>query len=421
VKNYKLQIAGGRWLTAVFVALICAQIIFSQTPFLPNAKIEKGSMPLVMEHADSLAAMRKAGHLFLKGNVKFTHDSVEFRTERAHWNRNSDAVYSEDGFNFLYPKGNIRADRGNYTRKNNTAIAEGNAEARDSTGKGVFFGERIIYDRSEDFLEIPIQPLAHYYFEEKGKLDTLTISSQTMTYSQRNQLAIAADSVIITRRDLVITGDTAIYNQRDGFLSLKGNPKCIMNDYTITGDSMFVKLQGNEVDFILVIENAHGAQQTATTTGKPAQYSDVFGDTLFLSIKNNKAQSLYVNINARGLFYEEDLPDYINKMNGNRLDISFDAGQMKMAEIAGNASSLLFYINNDRKIDGKNESSGDTIFIAFDSSHVSKIKVRGNLASGIYYDMSKSAPPISKENNQSAKAGDFNHLGLEVPPKDTTE
>jgi lipopolysaccharide export system protein LptA len=386
-----------KWLTSVFAALICAQIIFSQTPFLPNAKIEKGSMPLVMERADSLAAMRKAGHLFLKGDVKFTHDSVEFRTERAHWDRNSDAVYSEDGFYFLYPRGNMKAKRGNYTRKNSIAIAEGNAEARDSAGKGAFFGQRIIYNRNEDFLEIPIQPLAHYYFEEKGKLDTLAIVSQTMTYNQRNQLAVAANSVVITRRDLVITGDTAFYNQKDGFLSLKGNPKCIINDYTITGDSMFVKLQKNEVEFILVIENAHGVQQTAATSGKPAQYSDVFGDTLFLAVKNNKAQSLYVNINAKGLFYEEDLPDYVNKMNGSRMDISFDAGKMKLAEIKGNASSLLFSISNDRKVEGKNESSGDTIFVAFDSSHVSKVKVRGNLASGIYYDMSKSVPPISKQ------------------------
>jgi len=365
--------------------------VFSQTPFLPNAKIEKGTMPLVMEHSDSLSAMRKAGHLFLQGQVKFKHDSIDFRTERAYWNRNSDAVYSEGGFDFRYPKGSIKANKGNYTRKNNTAIAEGNAEARDSAGKGAFFGEKIIYNRGTEFMEIPIQPLAHYYFVEKGVLDTLAIRSKTMTYNQREQIAIAADSVLITRRDVVITGDTGVYNQKEGFLSLKGNPKCIMSDYTVTGDSMFVKLQDNEVESVLVIQNAHGTQQTAATNGKQAQHSEVFGDTLFLAVKNNKAQSLYVNIEARGSFYEEDLPDYINKMNGDRLDISFNAGRMKLAEVKGNASSLLFNINTDRKVDGKNESSGESIFITFDSTQVSKIKVKGNLAAGIYYDMSKVA------------------------------
>jgi lipopolysaccharide export system protein LptA len=380
----------------MFVILFITLNAFAQTSYLPNAKIEKGTMPLVMEHADSLAAMRKVGHLFLQGNVKFKHDSIDFKTQRAFWDRNFDAVYSEDGFDFSYPRGNIKAERGNYARKNSTAIAEGNAEARDSVGKGAFFGEKIIYSRNSEFLEIPDKPVAHYYFMEKGKLDTLAIRSKTMTYDQRTQIAVAADSVLITRRDVVITGDTGVYNQKEEFLTLKGNPKCIMSDYTVTGDSMFVKMQNNEVESVLVIQNAHGIQESNAVRGKQAQHSEVFGDTLFLAVKNNKAQSLYVNINARGLFYEKDLPSYINKMNGNRMDISFNLGRMKLAEVKGDANSLLFNINNQRIVDGKNESSGESIFITFDETQVSKIKVNGNLASGIYYDMSK-AGKASKE------------------------
>jgi hypothetical protein len=152
---------------------------------------------------------------------------------------------------------------------------------------------------------------------------------------------------------------------------------------------MFVKLVDNEVESILVIENAHGTQTTAAKGKTPPQHSEVFGDTLFLAVKNNKAQSLYVNVNARGLFFEEDLPDYVNKMNGDRLDISFDLGRMKLAEVKGNASSLLFSITAARKVEGKNESSGESIYVTFDSTQVSKIKVKGNLASGIYYDKSK--------------------------------
>ncbi|GHV16846.1 hypothetical protein AGMMS49938_17220 [Fibrobacterales bacterium] len=361
----------------------------AQTQFLPNAKIERGTIPLIMEHADSLAAMRKAGNLLLQGKVRFRQDSVEFRTERARWDRNSDAVYADGGFDFRYPRGNIKADKGQYSRKTNIAIAEVNAVARDSSGKGEFFGEKIIYNRSTEFLEIPEKPLAHYYFNDKGKLDTLKIRSRTMTYNQREQLAVAADSVLITKSGVVITGDSGFYNQKVGFLSLKGTPKCTMGDYVITGDSMFVKLQNNEVESVLVIKNAHGMQETVAHNGMNAQHSEVFGDTLFLSVKNNKAQNLYVNVNAHGIFYERDLPEFINKMNGDRLDISFLSGNMRLAEIKGSASSLVYNITPTRKVDGRNESSGDTIFIAFDSSQVSRIKVKGNLASGIYYDLSK--------------------------------
>jgi lipopolysaccharide export system protein LptA len=371
---------------------------FSQNSFLPNAKIEKGSTPIVMERADSLAAMRKAGHLFLQGNVKFRHDSVEFKTERASWDRNSDAVNAEGGFDFIYPRGTMKADRGSYSRRSNIAVAEGRAEARDSAGKGTFFGDIIIYNRGNEFMDIPRKPLAHYYFMEKGKLDTLTIKSKTMTYDRRNQIATVADSVLITRRDVIITGDTGFFNQKDEYLSLKGNPVCRMTDYVVKGDSMFVKLQNNEVESILVINNAHGTQVTEAKGGIPGQHSEVFGDTLFLSVESNKARSMYVNVNARGVFYEIDLPDYINKMNGDRMDISFDFGRMKLAEVKGNASSLLFNIGNDRKVDGKNTSSGESITIAFDSTKVSTIKVKGSLAAGIYYDMSKNK---SKSNSNS--------------------
>jgi len=104
-----------------------------------------------------------------------------------------------------------------------------------------------------------------------------------------------------------------------------------------------------------------------------------------------------VNINARGLFYEKDLPGFVNKMNGDRMDISFDLGRMKLAEVKGNANSLFFNIDNERKVEGKNESNGESIFITFDETQVSKIKVNGNLASGIYYDMSKAGKPSKKD------------------------
>lgn len=380
--------------------LFLATIAFSQTTQLSGAKIEKGNVPLIMERADELNATKRAGTFLLKGNVKFKHDSIEFRTQRAHWNKNTDAVYSEGGFDFRYPRGSIIAEKGTYSRKDNIATAEGNAIARDSAGKGAFFGEKIIYTRENQFVEIPLKPVAHYYFEEKGKLDTLAIHSKKMTYDQKAEIAVASDSVLITRRDVVITGNYGFFNQKEGFMILTGNPICRMSDYTVEGDSMYVKLQDNEVESVLVINNAHGTQETAAIGRKPSQHSEVFGDTLFLAVKNNKAQRLYVNVAARGLFFEADLPEYVNKMNGDRLDISFDLGRMEIAEVTGNASSLLFYVNTDRKIDGKNESSGEAILISFDSSQVSKIKVKGEtskLASGIYYDMSKGVKSESED------------------------
>ena len=67
--------------------------------------------PLIMKHADSLAAMKRSGYLLLKGYVHFVHDSVQFKTMRATWNRNADIVQCEGDFLFTHPNGFIKAKR----------------------------------------------------------------------------------------------------------------------------------------------------------------------------------------------------------------------------------------------------------------------------------------------------------------------
>ena len=56
--------------------------------------------PLIMKHADSLAVARKRGTLLLQGRVHFIHDSIQFRTQRAFWNKNDESVQCSGGFLF---------------------------------------------------------------------------------------------------------------------------------------------------------------------------------------------------------------------------------------------------------------------------------------------------------------------------------
>jgi hypothetical protein len=50
------------------------------------------SSPLIMRHADSLSVARTRGSLLLQGKVHFIHDSIQFKTQRAIWNRDIDMV-----------------------------------------------------------------------------------------------------------------------------------------------------------------------------------------------------------------------------------------------------------------------------------------------------------------------------------------
>ncbi len=347
-----------------------------------------------MEHADSLAAQRRAGFFLLKGDVRFKHDSLTFRTGRAIWNKTFDLVDCSGGFDFRHPKGNIKAESGTYQRTQEIATATGKVVARDSSGDGAYFGERLIYDRKKRFLTLPEKPVLHQYERnKKGGMDTLAISARHITYDQNRQYAVALGNVRITRQDLVVTGDTGYYDRKNSFMTLKGSPRCTLQGYVLTGDSMRVDLIGEELKSVLVVKNAHGTQDEDPGKGKPKQHSEVQGDTLFVEFEAKKAKRLYVNNSAKGLFYESDLADFINRMSGDRLDLTFDQGRMKLALVQGEARSSYYYATKERKISGLNESAGDTIRIAFDSNSVKHLKVAGQLATGIYYDLSKGAKP----------------------------
>ena len=100
-----------------------------------------------------------------------------------------------------------------------------------------------------------------------------------------------------------------------------------------------------------------------------------------------------MNLNAHGFFYEDDLPDYKNLMEGVRLDLSFQSGKMKKAVVTGNAKSTYFYVKKNRTVAGQNVAAGDTIHIDFspEKNQVKQLKVRGakNPSSGRYINLDK--------------------------------
>ncbi len=377
-----------------------------------------------MKHADSLAVARKRGTLLLMGRVHFVHDSIQFRTQRAFWNKDAESVQCSGGFLFTHPSGYIQAQNGNYQKKNSIATASGDVHAGDSANSYLFTGEYLEYDREKEILTMPQKPKLYQYEKKKdGKTDTVTVSAMRIIYNKGNAFAEAYGDVRITQNDMVITGDTGFFDRKNdwlsmtnvrltqndmvvtcdtGFfdhknnwLSMKGHPTCDMKNYHLTGDSIFLVLDsaGKSLESALVIRNAHGVQQEDPKKNAPGSVTEAFGDTLYAQFKNEKIERLYVNLNARGFFYETDLKEYRNLMDGDRLDLYFNQGKMDRAVVSGKAQSTYFYVKKDRSVSGKNEAAGDTIHILFDAQKNAVKSLRllsgGAMASGRYIDMEK--------------------------------
>ena len=354
------------------------------------------SSPLIMYHADNLEVARKHGTLVLYGNVHFVHDSVAFKTQRAFWNRNNETVECGGGFVFTHPSGYIRARSGSYQRKSEIAIASGEVSAGDSAGNYLMTGQYLKYDRKEDLLTIPMSPRLYQYEKLKnGKIDTVIIQSRSLIYDKKKNFAQAYQDVKLTQRDLVVTCDTGYFDRKNNWLSMKGHPTCDMKNYHLTGDSIFLVLDetGKMLKSALVIRNAHGVQNEGPKRGNPGSVTEAFGDTLYCEFVKGKIKRLYVNLNAKGFFYETDLKEYRNLMDGDRLDLYFNKGKMDRAIVSGKAQSTYFYVKKDRTVSGKNEATGDTIHILFDpkKNAVKSLRLMGRStnASGRYIDMEK--------------------------------
>ncbi|MBR2092045.1 MAG: hypothetical protein IJ905_17295 [Fibrobacter sp.] len=366
------------------LALLAPVLVFAQ------------SSPLIMYHADNLEVARKRGTLLLQGNVHFVHDSVSFKTQRAFWNRNSETVECGGGFLFTHPSGYIRARSGSYQRKSEIAIASGEVSAGDSAGNYLMTGQYLKYDRKLDLVTIPMAPRLYQYEKLKnGKIDTVTIQSRSLIFDKKNSFAQAFDDVKLTQKDLVVTCDTGYFDRKNNWLSMKGHPTCDMKNYHLTGDSIFLVLDetGKMLKSALVIRNAHGIQNEEPKRGNPGSVTEAFGDTLYCEFVKGKIERLYVNLNAKGFFYETDLKEYRNLMDGNRLDLYFRKGRMDKAIVSGKAQSTYFYVKKDRTVSGKNEATGDTIHISFDAKKnaVKSLRLLGRTtnASGRYIDLEK--------------------------------
>lgn len=381
-----------------------AKFLLALAILFAAADVSAQSSPLIMKHADSLAVARKRGNLILQGRVLFVHDSIQFRTQRATWSKEAEVVQCNGGFLFTHPSGYIQAENGTYRKKQSTAVATGNVVAGDSAKSYLFTGDMLEYDRENEVLTMPVRPKLFQYEKRKdGSVDTLTIEARKIIYNKKYSFAEAYKDVKVTEKDMVVTCDTGYFDRANSWLSMKGHPTFDMKNYHLTGDSIFLVIDEAKktMKSALVIRNAHGISKEDAKRNAPGNVTEAFGDTLYCEFKDNKIERLYVNLNAKGFFYETDLPDYRNLMDGNRLDMYFKKGKMDHAVVSGKAQSTYFYVKKDRTVSGKNEAAGDTINIIFDplKNAVKTLRLlgRGTMASGRYVDLEK------EQRNKAAK------------------
>ncbi len=351
--------------------------------------------PLIMENADRFEGYRSRGEYILSGKVRFRHGTLKLETERAVWLKDRNIVYCESGIKIVQRGAVLTGDGGNYDKNRGEAMAEGHVFMRDSSGAVEASGRSIVYKRYKHLTTLTGDPILRRFYAasdssdslstkmKSSRRDTLSIFGEVMTYDDSTQIAIADGKVRINRNRLRITCKKAEYHDAADSLFLIGEPLVLVDDNQVKGLVMRMGMHGEDIRSLLVKGAAQAHSVEPATDTSAARQSDLNGDSLFLTFKDKAIDSVQVFRNATGAYFDQDKPEYVNKMSGEYMVLRFAGKQISSANVLGGAKSSYYHFEQKR-LKGRNDAEGDTIDFAFKSGKIDEVQVKGQ-AKGTYY------------------------------------
>lgn len=343
---------------------------------------------------------RNIAELF--GNVIVTQDSITIYTDLGFYNGNSKIAYSKSGVTYFDGHIHLKAKNGFYyfdekkayfydnVRLNDSisvlttdtltyydnedkAIAVGNVVVKDTAA--IIYADSLIHLRNEKItyayknikiidpsnnLLISGNKLEDYHNEnysritgnpllikidttDANKLDTLIITAKMMeAYGDSTKRLIAKDSVKIVRGEFASINNYSIYYQKDQLLYSHKRDE----------DKIAPVLWNQNTQFI--------------------------GDTIYISLKDNRIEKMNINSNASIISKNEKYDFRFDQISGNNINLIFSNNRLKRTEVNGNVLSI-YYLYEDGQPNGLAKSSAEKSIILFDEeNNVEKVMYYGN-------------------------------------------
>lgn len=138
-----------------------------------------------------------------------------------------------------------------------------------------------------------------------------------------------------------------------------------------------------------------------------AQENQVSGDTIYMYLKNNKPERLYVFENALALS-KVDSSVYFNQVKGNTINAYFDTtGQIHFLRAKGNSENVYYGVDEQKNFIGVNKNSSDVIEIRFDNGKPKKVVLINNVDGTMH--------PMRQVNHEDLKLRNFRWLDNRRP------
>lgn len=255
--------------------------------------------------------------------------------------------------------GVVRSSRGWFDTLNNTSMLYDRSEVE--SGAKVLTGDSIYYDRAagigEAFGRISLRDTTqkailegnYGYFNNADGFAFATDSARFLEYSQGDTLYLHADTLqMITldstareikafhdvrfyRTDMQGVCDSMQYNMQDSVLYMYRDPVLWNESYQLYGDTILIYVNDSTIDFAHVKQFAFAAQEMDST--------------------------------------------YYNQLKGNDLKAFFSDQKIERIEVAGNAESIFYPLQDDGSKVGLNATKSGFMNIWIKDNKLNKLKI----------------------------------------------
>jgi lipopolysaccharide export system protein LptA len=216
-----------------------------------------------------------------------------------------------------------------YLQEEEKAFAGGRVRIEDLIEKAVLLGERLMYDRKNDYCLVEEGPVLAK--TDTATHQTWTLSGKTMEAWGKTQRALVTDSVALSRGDLAGEAQKAEFFSDPSRIVMTLSPVVRQASRTMKGDSITVRLR--ESRFTGATVSGRAEIITDDSTGSDVLKGEIItmeaeNDTLRRVLVERRAESVY------RVFDEKGNKQGINAVTGDQIEILFVQDRVMRVTVA---------------------------------------------------------------------------------------
>jgi hypothetical protein len=342
---------------------LCWAVIFAALVWTPKS-FGAQSSPIVLRRADVLRSHTENGQQWqeLIGNVWMTQDSFSVTCEEA----------------FYYPDSGL-------------AIFRRNVECKDP--QRILLAHEVVYHEATGALDA--------FGDVRIYQDTLSVTCMRATYLEGRREAYLYQDVRVRerKRRLLLTGEEGYLSETDQYGRVTVRPVLTERDslggvrMEIRGDTVeyfggtkVARVRGDvEIDRGRLVATGRRLDyireyEKAVLFGNPQAHheqDEITGDTITLCFDEKELKQVFVIGHAVATSPSDSLqPARRNRMEGKRMTLWIENEELKEVLVEGTARAI-YYIREENRNRGKNETSGDRLRIMIENNEVARIQVVG--------------------------------------------